>query len=328
LLSILPRFQGPFETYVEPFLGGGAVFWALAEAGRLDDKLVLLGDRDQALIDVYEALRSDEDRLIRRTRDLLDGLSYDRRPQAYYMAIRTLWNCARRKRPEETLFLYHTVYNGLFRKNLAGEMNAPCRDKLKAVPTNFRRAETRLRACGAALRRLRVELLDWDFRQYEYEGSVFIGPGTAVYLDSPYLGGFVGYTRHGWTSRDAADLLALAGLWSARGAGVVLSHSKQAEFLELQARFWPTSEVHELVRVRASVSARAKGRGLRSEILVVERGSAPLPLLVLPSTSEDGGTGRDALGGDRQRGPEMSTDGGSALHASEPGTSDVDPAGL
>src|SRR5688572_2274861 len=59
---ILSRLPSQIGTYYEPFVGGAAVFFALAADKRF--KRAVLGDKNRDLIDVYKGVKTDVDAVI------------------------------------------------------------------------------------------------------------------------------------------------------------------------------------------------------------------------------------------------------------------------
>jgi DNA adenine methylase len=262
--SLVPKFC---DQYVEPFVGGGAVFFALQIADLLQDKLVLLGDLDRDLVNLYIAIRKNPHSVHKVAQGEADHLaSYDtiKEQKKSYNDLRGLWNLGEKK-PGYQLFLRHAAFNGIFRVNSRGELNVPPRDKLDSVRIP---PLPELLEAAAALEG--AELLDWDFRQYEEQA--FIGPGSLVYLDPPYdgEGGFRQYTRYGFTNKDQQDLIELAQTWTERGATVVYSNADTPLVKELLARYWPEATV-DLINAKRTVSRDGDGRQPAPEVLAYVR---------------------------------------------------------
>jgi len=64
LEQLLPLFPDEFDSYHEPFLGGGAVFFELYNQGYLDNKKIILSDINQELVNTYNVVKSYPDKLI------------------------------------------------------------------------------------------------------------------------------------------------------------------------------------------------------------------------------------------------------------------------
>lgn len=271
ILDLLPK-KLAFDTYIEPFIGGGGMFFHLEKLGRLDGKTVILGDADADLVALYAAVRDNVLQLEAATRKLIHGAYNSGSPMAYYNDQRALWNAGERT-PARHLFLRKGCWNGLWRTNRKGEMNTPWRGKppqrlemelMYAMSALHRADRAETKAAGP------IELLDWDFRRYEED--LFIGPGTLVYLDPPYLGdkgAFVGYTKHAWRETDAVELLRLCAVWAERGATVVLSNADTPRTRALTKAHWPAATIHRIYAKRSINSDGAK-RGKVPELVVIE----------------------------------------------------------
>ncbi len=122
---VLGRAPERFGRYHEPFLGGGAVFFAFAGAGRAPAPH--LSDANPALISCYRSVRDDPEGVIAALETLETrylALGTDERAGCYYEV--------RAARPEgaaanaaRLIFLNRTGYNGLYRENSRGEFNVP-----------------------------------------------------------------------------------------------------------------------------------------------------------------------------------------------------------
>lgn len=267
ILSAFPARE-QYAVYVEPFLGGAAVYFELYNRGVLDGKHVLLGDANETMIELYEAVRDRPHQLYQATRELHDELHTGASdPKGYYRSIRSAWNDGNRK-PHYTFFLHRASFNGLWRINKKGEMNADIGlEADKKTPTCSIPPLGQLLECAQALEH--TVLLDWDFRQYDEEG--LIGPNTVVYLDPPYDGGFVGYTAEGFDDDDQIDVIKLAAKWHAAGAHVVYSNADKRSVRDWIRALWPEARIHETEAFH-SVNQDGKGRGPVGELIV----SSPL----------------------------------------------------
>jgi DNA adenine methylase len=258
--------------YVAPFVGGGALFFALqAEL----ERGALLADANQDLVHAYQVVQGDVGRLVSR----LGGLSAD---AATFDRLKSQLNGRRHraplKRAAALIAVNRMAFNGLYRLNGEGELNVafdPSREDCDLV------REARLLAASATL--LGAEVRCQDFRETLAE----VGEGDLVYADSPYvprvvtdsrqLGivpderpSFTAYTARGFSQAD--HLALLEGLVQARDRGAFVLASNAAnpawEALYLRAGF----ELHR-VRVRRDVSCDAATRGLAQEVVYTGRPS-------------------------------------------------------
>jgi DNA adenine methylase len=211
LRRLLPHFPERFANYYEPFLGGGAVFFAIGDRAA---KRHTLTDLNEELINTWLIARE-------RPLELLDALrAYDGRNDevAYYEVRNGPPVSDALSRAARFVYLNQTAWNGLWRVNQWGRFNVPW----GARP--FRGIdEAELLSVSAALRDAAIELA--DFR------DVLARPqaGDFVYLDPPYLpvsdtSKFAGYTEKRFRAADLAELAALCEAMTARGVNWVLSN--------------------------------------------------------------------------------------------------------
>jgi len=111
-----------FDRYIEPFLGGGAVFFHLAP------ERAVLGDTNADLINTYSALQKNW-RLVYR---YLKEHHANHSPQYYYQ-IREKQLQSSFTRAAQFIYLNRTCWNGLYRVNLQGSFNVPIGTKSSVV---------------------------------------------------------------------------------------------------------------------------------------------------------------------------------------------------
>jgi DNA adenine methylase len=249
ILELLPE---QIETYFEPFVGGGAVFFALAREGRF--RRAVIGDSNRDLLCVYRALQTDAERVIRALADM----EYSERE---YYRIRASKPKAQHARAARVIYLNKTGYNGLYRVNRSGEFNVPFGRYVQPTICDA----PNLRAVGTAL--AGVEIAEADFAETCKRAK----PGDAVYLDPPYVplsrtSNFTAYDRHPFDIGEHRRLARVFGRLGARGVLSVLSNSDTSETRALYGGF----ELHG-VQVARSINSRTTARGRIGEILVVNR---------------------------------------------------------
>ena len=256
-----PFFPTGFERYVEPFVGGGSVFFYLFRQGRLAGKESVLIDSLEELINCYRAIQS-------RVEELLAALQRHephKHDKEYFYRLRA-WDrvpgYAQRdeiERAARFLFLNRTCYNGLYRVNRRGTFNVPF--GRHDNPTVC--AADNLRAVSRALQG--VALLAGDFTLC----LETVAPGDFCYLDPPYdpLSGtanFTSYTSDDFGAKDQQRLADLFRELDRLGCQVMLSNSSTEFIRELYGGF----EQVEVQAIRA-ISSKADARGAIPELLVM-----------------------------------------------------------
>jgi DNA adenine methylase len=251
LLGHMPR---TIRTYYEPFLGGGALFYALAAEKRFSS--ACLNDSNAELMNAYVVVRDRVDELIGRLGSLVVNRDVFEQLRANIPAD-SIGRAAR------TIYLNKTCFNGLFRVNSQGVFNTSFG---KWVSTPKVLDETNLRACSDALRTCSIQSTDFQI----VEGAL---PGDTVYFDPPYLplsatSNFTGYTMKGFGIPDHERLAALAKVLVAKGVFVVVSNSDT----ELTRKLYSGGafEIRE-VQSRRSINSKKTSRGPIGELIIVSR---------------------------------------------------------
>ena len=250
LPQILERLPARIETFFEPFVGGAAVFFALAAEGRF--QRAVLADRNPDLVAVYRALQADAEAVI-------DELSQMRHSEAEYYRIRGLSPRRLAQRAARVIYLNKTGYNGLYRVNRSGQFNVPFGRYKKP---NICDAEN-LRAAARVLEG--VEIVEADFE----EVCVRARPGDAVYLDPPYVplsktANFTAYARHPFGPSEHQRLARAFTELERRRVAAVLSNSDTPETRALYRGFRAKK-----VQVSRAINSRPTARGPIDELLVV-----------------------------------------------------------
>lgn len=222
LQHLLPYFPDRFGSFFEPFLGGGAVFFAIGDrpGGQLT-----LSDLNEELINAWLVIRD-------RPLELLNGLEAyaGKNDEASYYAVRDgLAPTDLLGRAARFAYLNQTAWNGLWRVNRWGRFNVPWGAR------QFRGyQEPELLAVSAALQDVVIELA--DFREVLRRPIT----GDFVYLDPPYLpvsdtSKFSGYTEKRFRAADLAELAELCKSLTDRGVTWVMSNRDTSLVRELFA---------------------------------------------------------------------------------------------
>jgi len=258
LPELLQAAPEQIETYYEPFVGGGALFFALQSEGRF--KRAVLSDSNRELINAYVQVRDNVEGLIR-------ALSVHQRKYReaedraeYYYTIRSKKLTCSLGGAANLIFLNKTCYNGLYRVNSKGGFNVP--HGRYANPTIC--DEANLRAASEALQG--VELTVADFA----DGPRLAGAGDFVYFDPPYVplsetAYFTSYTAKEFGMDEQERLANTAAHLANQGSCVALSNSGHPDVASMYS-----SEVFELgeVHARRAINSKATSRGPVREYLI------------------------------------------------------------
>jgi DNA adenine methylase len=249
--AILERLPAQIDHYFEPFVGGGAIFFALAVEGRF--RRAVLADRNPVLIEVYEAVQKDVDAVVEKLRA-------HRYEKDYFYAVRAQdpAELSVAERAARTIFLNRACFNGLYRVNSSGQFNVPFGRYSNPLLCD----EEGLRLASDALRD--VQLVCGDFE------AVVAGAraGDAVYFDPPYYplsktSSFTAYDAFPFGEEEHRRLARVHRALGGRGVAALLSNSDCPFTREIFAGL--PIDTAQATRAINSVGER---RGKISELLV------------------------------------------------------------
>ena len=269
LEELISRAPERIDTYYEPFLGGGALFFRLAADPQRRPRRAVLNDLNHELIAAFRAVRDDAgaliERLGERERAYLD-LDGEGRGD-YYYAVRQEYRdvvadggASDIEVASRLIFLNKTCFNGLYRVNRRGEFNVPHGRYVR--PRILDAAG--LEAASAAL--AGVELRSMDFK----EACVGAGPGDFVYFDPPFqplsdTSSFTAYTERGFSRDDQLRLKFCIDGLRERGAPVLLSNSPHQWVIGL---YEGSRYTIAHMPARRAINARGNGRGPIDELAI------------------------------------------------------------
>jgi len=246
-------FPSTFKSYIEPFVGGGAVCFHLFRTGRLKKKVVLI-DSNEKLINCYQAIKINPEKLIKTLR----SSKYKSEKETYYR-IRGEEPREMFRRAARTIYLNKTCFNGLYRVNRKGKFNVPFgryKNPLICDSAN-------LKVVSAALQN--VEIVCGDFGKC----LEFAKKGDFIYFDPPYqplskTSSFTSYTSNSFGEDEQRRLSEVFKELDRRGCKVMLSnsHTKLVESLYEGFRL-------ETVLAKRAINSRASGRGPIREYVIL-----------------------------------------------------------
>ena len=278
ILEYLPKNIENIKTYVEPFVGAGAVFIYFLENDNFDKYII--NDINSRLINLYKVIRDDVELLINSLSELREtyaGLSIenDDRKEMYY-EIRDKFNSNDIGKIELAayfIFLNKTCFNGLYRENSKGGFNVPI-GSYEKTPDMF--DANLLRELSVKLNEKnkfgedKVIILNKSYSELES----YIDKNTFVYFDPPYRpvtkGGFTAYDKSGFNDESQKELAIFFERMACKGAKVMLSNSDPKN-LDINDEFFDVLYNNFTIkRVSAlrSINSNGKRRGAINEILV------------------------------------------------------------
>ena len=112
-------------NYVEPFLGGGAVFFYLVQKFNIEK--AYLNDLNNKLIDTYKHVRGNNPELIQKLKKLETDYYGSSDKKMFFLEQRENFNATKKSVQKSALFIFlnKTGFNGMYRENAKGEYNIP-----------------------------------------------------------------------------------------------------------------------------------------------------------------------------------------------------------
>lgn len=208
-----------YVTYREPFLGGGALFFALRP------KRSVLSDINSDLINTYRQVKYRAEALLEQLRPLPVN-------KATYHHVRESCPSSPLQRAVRFLYLNRTAFGGMYRLNQLGEFNVPFGGGERTTAPLWKSD-----LLTSSARALRVaKLLAIDFEQALSEAQ----QGDVVFCDPTYTvahnnNGFIRYNERNFSWEDQKRLSRSCHAAAARGALVIVSNAYHQEVLDLFA---------------------------------------------------------------------------------------------
>lgn len=244
------KFDPIKNTYFEPFVGGGAVFFDLLPQN------AVLSDMNKELVSTYNVIKNDVDALIK-------SLKKHKHDKEYFLKIRA-------KNPEKLsdlevasrfIFLNRTAFNGMYRVNSSGGFNVP-----------FGKYENPMICDDVNLRRVSKALEKVTIKHQDYKEVLKKAKkGDFIYFDPPYYplsktASFTAYTKDAFMDKEQIELRDTFVELHKRGCFVMLSNS-DAPFIN---KIYGEVKGARISKVQAgrAINSKASGRGKITEVLV------------------------------------------------------------
>lgn len=257
-------------TYIEPFVGGGAMLFYMLQA-HPNIAHAVINDVNPDLTTCYRVVRNEPHQLIASLHELQDryaAIDNEDERKSFYLERRAQFNTKKLDDVENTtlfFFLNRTCFNGLYRVNKSGAFNVPF--GRYANPT-ICDAETIL-ADSQVLQR--VEILTGDFEQtLDYASD-----DTLFYFDPPYrplsnTSSFNDYTKESFNDDAQRRLKLFCDKVEANGYHFMLSNSDCLASNGTDRFFDDLYADYHIERVLASRCVNANGakRGKLTELLI------------------------------------------------------------
>ena len=274
---LLPKeltLTGKIKNYLEPFLGGGAVYFWLSSQFEFED--VFLYEFNKDVADCYQTIKTRANPLIMELEELEKEYlcKNEQRREEFYYEKRVEFN--RLSGPKSRnhvlrksallIFLNKTCYNGLYRVNASGEFNVPFGRYRNPTICD----EQNIHAVKSALKN--AEIIQGDFAVcLEHANSK-----SFVYFDPPYrplseTSSFTSYSQGNFSDSEQIRLKEVFDKLDKRGAYVMLSNSDPKNYDPNDNYFDDLYSKHRIERLKAArmINCDAQKRGEIKEILVM-----------------------------------------------------------
>lgn len=244
-----------YNSYFEPFIGGGAVFFELTP------QKAIINDFNSELINCYRQIKDNPQKLIELLIEHQKNNSKD-----YYLELRSVDRDGRihtmtdTERAARIMYMLRVDFNGLYRVNSKNQFNVPYGryKNPKIVDSDL------ILSISHYLNNNNITILTGDFEKAVEDA----GAGDFVYFDPPYIplsetSAFTSYTHEGFSYEDQVRLRDVFRKLDKKGAYVMLSNSSSPLVEELYKGF----NVHKVEATRTN-GAKASSRGKISEFIV------------------------------------------------------------
>jgi DNA adenine methylase len=270
--------DGKIKKYVEPFLGGGALFFYLISKFNFEE--IILNDINRECILTYKVIQNNVEKLIELLSQMESNFlsMNDEQRKIIYYEQRDIFNEEKMKidyayfteqwieHAARMIFLNKTCFNGLYRQNSKGQFNVPMGNYKNPTICD----EKNLRAVCKGLKG--VKLLNGDFQNL----INYIDENTFVYMDPPYrplnnTSNFSGYSKEPFNDESQIRLSKwFKELSDNKKAKLMLSNSDPTNsdpeddfFDKLYAEF----KIDRVTAVRA-INSKGSGRGAIRELII------------------------------------------------------------
>ena len=251
------NFPSKFGTYVEPFLGGGAVMFDLLT--KEHNLKCNVSDLNSDLVLAYVTIRDRLEKLIQSLEN--HSKNYHQDSTGYYYEVRNQEPKNQIEKVSRLLFLNKTCFNGLYRVNSKGKFNVPLGRYTNPNIVN----KQNLQAVSKILQSEKIKISCRDF------GSIIkdAKKGDFVYFDPPYqpvsdTANFTSYTHRDFTEDDLERLADLANQLNSKGCNVMLSNSNSKTVKKLFSSGWKIKEI----KANRAINSNSQKRTGHKEIII------------------------------------------------------------
>lgn len=245
-----------FNTYYEPFVGGGALLFELSP------KKAVINDYNEELMNVFNCIK-DETKFNKMCNELNHHEA--NHSEEYYYEIRNKDRDKAKfkrmpdyKRSARTIYLNKACFNGLYRVNSKNEFNVPFNNKTKVNTYDGQN----LGIIHSYLNFNDIKLLNTDFEESVKDAK----KGDFIYFDPPYdseTSTFNSYTENGFGKEEQIRLARVYKKLADKGCYVMLSNHNTSLVKDLYKDF----NIH-VIEAKRNINANGKKRGKVEEVII------------------------------------------------------------
>jgi DNA adenine methylase len=264
LNELLKRVPKNFNSYFEPFVGGGALFFEMKKKGLFDGKQIYLSDKNEELINAYKVVRDNPQKLLNE----LWIFDKDHSKEFYYY-IRGLDRNSDFKQLRDEykaarfIYLSKTCFNGLYRVNQQGFFNVP----IGSYKNPQICSEELIFGAHKALQNVNISCSCYA------EALKFAKKDDFAYLDPPYYpinktSNFTSYDKDNFLEKDQRELADVFKKISQVECFMLESNSDTDFIKELYEEF-----LIEFIKADRYINCKGNGRGKIQEVLISNTGT-------------------------------------------------------
>lgn len=248
-----------FNTYYEPFFGGGAVLF------HLQPKKAVINDLNMDLITTYRVIKD-------KPNELIEALKIHKNTSDYFYELRNIDLDSEKykkltdvEKAARLIYLNKTCFNGLFRVNSSGHFNTPFGNYKNPNIVN----EPVIKAVNSYFKSNDITISNDNYAVVLQN----VKSGDFVYLDPPYdpvsdTSSFTGYNAGGFTRKNQEELRDVCVELDKKGVKFLLSNSATSYIKEIyDASLFKVLKV-EIVKAKRNINSNGNKRGEVDEVLI------------------------------------------------------------
>jgi DNA adenine methylase len=251
-----PLFPKKFNSYLEPFVGSGAVFFYIIQ--KFKPKRIILSDINEELINSYEMIKKDVERLIVELKQhkeyhMVEG-------KRYYLTIRATnpKELPDLERAARFIYLNKTCFNGLYRVNSKGKFNVP----MGSYKNPDIIQEEKLKIVSKLLKNVTLKIMSFE------KVINLAKKGDFVYFDPPYYPlkdkkSFTTYTKNSFMEKEQELLFNVFKKLNKKGCSLMLSNS-DTKFIK---NLYPDFNTY-IVQATRMINCKGDKRGKIKELVI------------------------------------------------------------